>query len=83
MAKTNEFPKLPQPPQAASTPPQVIYVNAAPERRPPRIAKGILVFLVSGIVGLIIFAMGQSAWGAIWRGWLVNLVLIAIVLFVF
>lgn len=60
----------------------IFVVNTTQERRPPRIAKGIFVFLVSGIVGLIVFAMGQSVWGAIWRGWLVTAVLVGIALVV-
>jgi hypothetical protein len=60
----------------------IVVVNTTQERRPPRIAKGIFVFLVSGIVGLIVFAMGQSVWGAIWRGWLVTAILIGLALLV-
>jgi len=55
-------------------PVQVIY-----QRPKPRIAKGIVVLLLSGLAGLVIFAMGQGVWGAIWRGWLVNLLIIGVV----
>jgi hypothetical protein len=60
----------------------IVVVNTTQERRPPRIAKGIFVLLVSGIFGMIVFAMGQSVWGAIWRGWLVSAILLGIVLVV-
>lgn len=53
----------------------VIVVQQRPR---PRIAKGLFVLLVSGIAGLIIFAMGQTVWGAIWRGWLVTAILAVI-----
>ncbi len=65
---------------ALSQSPHVVYVNEG--RRSPRIAQGVLVLLISGIAGLIIFAMGQSAWGAIWRGWLVTAILVAIAMVV-
>lgn len=50
------------------------------QRPKPRIAKGIFVLLISGLAGLIIFAMGQSVWGAFWRGWLVNLLIIGVIM---
>lgn len=53
------------------------------ERPRPRIAKGILVFLIAGLAGLIIFSMGQTVWGAFWRGWLVNLLILGVIYFVF
>ncbi len=53
------------------------------QRPKPRIAKGLFVLLISGMAGLIIFAMGQSVWGAFWRGWLVNLLILGVVFFVF
>jgi len=60
----------------ASQPIRVVY-----ERPKPRIAKGILVLLLSGLAGLIIFVMGQTVWGALWRGWVINLLILGIVYF--
>jgi TctA family transporter len=55
-------------------PVSVVPVHVVYERPKPRLAKGFFVFLVSGILGVIIFAMGQTVWGAIWRSWLVTIV---------
>lgn len=51
-----------------SQPLHVVY-----ERPRPRIAKGIVVLLLAGPLALIIFAMGQTVWGALWRGWLITI----------
>jgi hypothetical protein len=53
------------------------------ERPRPRIAKGILVLLLAGPIGLIIFAMGQTVWGALWRAWLTMIVLYVVITMVF
>lgn len=45
------------------------------ERPRPRIAKGILTLLLGGPIALIIFAMGQTVWGALWRAWLTMIIL--------
>lgn len=58
---------------------QSIGLQPTPYERPrPRIAKGIFVLLASGLAGLIVFAMGQTVWGAIWRGWIVTAVIVGI-----
>lgn len=56
--------------------PQVQYVVY--ERPRPRIAKGFLVLLLSGPIGLIIFGMGQTVWGALWRGWLFSAIILVV-----
>ena len=55
------------------TPVRVVY-----ERPRPRIAKGIFVLLLAGPIGLIIFAMGQTVWGALWRAWLTIILIILV-----
>jgi hypothetical protein len=60
----------------------ILYHPAPYERPRPRIAKGIFVLLVSGVVGLIIFAMGQTVWGAIWRSWIVTAIIVGVLYFV-
>ncbi|MGE0541208.1 MAG: hypothetical protein AB7R89_13625 [Dehalococcoidia bacterium] len=53
------------------------------ERPRPRIAKGLLVLLLGGPLALLIFAMGQTVWGALWRAWLTMIglyVLVTVVL---
>jgi len=67
------------PANAGQMPVQVVVY----QRPKPRIAKGILVLLISGLAGLIIFAMGQSVWGAFWRGWLVNLLVLGVIYILF
>ena len=53
------------------------------ERPRPRIAKGLLVLLLGGPLALIIFAMGQTVWGALWRAWLTMIVLYVVIMVVF
>lgn len=62
-----------QPAIAQPAPIHVVY-----ERPRPRIAKGILVLLLAGPLGLIIFAMGQTVWGALWRAWLAMIIILAV-----
>jgi hypothetical protein len=54
-------------------------VSVAAKRQPPRIAGGIVVLVLSRLVGLIILAMGQSVLGPIWRAWIVNILIIVAV----
>lgn len=58
-----------------SQPIRVVY-----ERPKPRIAQGILALLLAGPIGLIIFAMGQTLWGALWRGWFFTIAVILVVM---
>lgn len=68
-----------QPAVPPGTPVQyVVY-----ERPRPRIAKGILTLLLGGPLALIIFAMGQTVWGALWRAWLAMIVLYVVFTMVF
>lgn len=64
---------------------QAVMVAAQPEpvqvvyQRPrPRIGKGILALLLAGPLGLIVFAMGQTLWGALWRGWLFSIIILVV-----
>ena len=52
---------------------QIVY-----QRPRPRIGKGILVLLLAGPLGLIIFGMGQTVWGALWRGWLFSIIMLVV-----
>jgi hypothetical protein len=63
-----------------TTPPTPVVVYQRPR---PRIAKGILVLLLAGPIGLLIFAMGQTVWGALWRGWLTTIVICLILIWLF
>lgn len=63
--------------QPAPPAPPVQYVVY--ERPRPRIAKGLLVLLLGGPLALLIFAMGQTIWGALWRAWLTMLVLYVVI----
>lgn len=63
----------PQPVSYGAGQPPVQYVVY--QRPKPRIAKGFLVLLLGGPLALIIFAMGQGVWGALWRAWLAMIVL--------
>lgn len=67
--------------QLAQTGQPVQYVVY--ERPRPRFAKGFLVLLLGGPLALIIFAMGQTVWGALWRGWLTMIVLYVVITVVF
>lgn len=67
--------RQPAVPDASQQTVRVVY-----ERPKPRIAQGILVLLLAGPIGLIIFAMGQSVWGALWRAWLTMALIAAILL---
>lgn len=58
---------------APPAPVQVVY-----QRPRPRIGKGILALILAGPLGLIIFAMGQTLWGALWRGWLFSVIILVV-----
>ena len=69
--------RQPAVPDASQQTVRVVY-----ERPKPRIAQGILVLLLAGPIGLIIFAMGQSVWGALWRGWLASIIIVVVLMLV-
>lgn len=65
-------------PQAVMAVVQPAPVQVVYQRPRPRIAKDFLVLLLSGPIGLIIFAMGQTVWGALWRGWLFSAIILVV-----
>lgn len=67
-----------QPQQAVMAYPQPAPVQVVYQRPRPRIFKGILALLLAGPLGLIIFAMGQTLWGALWRGWLFSVIILVV-----
>lgn len=66
-----------RPNDTAPAPIHVVY-----ERPRPRIAKGLLVLLLGGPLALLIFAMGQTVWGALWRAWLTMIILFVVIRYV-
>lgn len=69
--------KRPQP-QAAMVPAQPVPVQVVYQRPRPRIFKGILALILAGPIGLIIFGMGQTLFGALWRGWLFSIIILVV-----
>jgi len=59
----------------APQPPTVLLVSQRPR---PRIDKGILVLLLADPFDMIIFGMGQTVWGAPWRGWLFSVIIVVV-----
>jgi hypothetical protein len=64
-------------------PANVIYLQTAPPRPERMSVSGvIIVLLFSGLAGALFAARHHSIWGSIWRGWLMNGVVIAILVII-